>query len=112
MLYRRVISEATRLGKVMVMLQAADTCLDLDRAGCLRFLNQPNPYRTGSMHGIFPCYAGMQIRLLARLDAEQGLVQDTVATIMDFELHATDRERYLSAAAGDIFAPRYLPVFG
>ena len=109
MLYRRVISEATRLGKVMVMLQAADTCLDLDRAGCLRFLNQPNPYRTGSMHGIFPCYAGMQIRLLARLDAEQGLVQDTVATIMDFELHATDRERYLSAAAGDIFVPRYLP---
>ena len=109
MLYRRVISEATRLGKVLVMLQAADTCLELDRAGCLRFLNQPNPHRTGLMHGIFPCYAGMQIRLLARLDAEQGLVQDTVATIMDFELHAADRDRYLTASPGDIFVPEYLP---
>ena len=44
----------------------------------LRFLNQPNPYNTGLVHGILPCFVGMEIRLLARVDADQGLVQDTL----------------------------------
>lgn len=109
MLCRRVVIDANRLGKTLVMLQTADTCLGLDRDGGLRFLNQPNPYRTGLMHGIFPCYVGMEIRLLARFDAEKGLVQDTVGTIMDFEFHSADRARYIAAAPGEVFTPSFLP---
>ncbi|CAL1136632.1 unnamed protein product [Cladocopium goreaui] len=109
MFYRRVILDASRRNQPFVFLQAADTCLGMDRERRLRFLNQPNPYRTGLMHGILPCFAGMEIRLLARLDAEKGLVQDTVATIMDFEFHPADRARYMNTGPGEIFMPAFLP---
>ena len=101
--------EASRRNQRLVFLQAADTCTDMTHEARLRFLNQPNPYNTGLIHGILPCYVGMDIRLLARLDAEQGLVQDTVATIMDFVFHDKDRARYLRTPAGEMFTPEYLP---
>ena len=109
MFYRKAILDASRNNQALVFLQAADTCMGMDRESALRFLNQPNPYRTGLMHGILPCFAGMEIRLLARLDAEQGLVQDTLATIMDFEFHPADRARYLTTEPGEIFVPSFLP---
>ena len=109
MMNRRTIVDASRCGQVLVMLQSADVCLDLDRDALLRFLNQPNPHRTGLMHGVLPCYLGMPIRFLAKMDAEEGLVQDTTGTIMDIEFHSADRARFLTATPGDIFVPRFLP---
>lgn len=109
MMYRRAVLDARRRQERLVFLQAADTCLEMDHETRLRLLNQPNPYNTGMIHGILPCFVGMNIRLLARLDVEQGLVQDTMATIMDFEFHDEDRSRYLKTGPGEIFVPKYLP---
>ena len=109
MMYRRTVLEARRRKERLVFLQALDTSLELERDTKLRLLNQPNPYNTGMIHGILPCFVGMEIRLLARLDVEQGLVQDTQATIMDFEFHDADRARYLKTEPGEMFVPAYLP---
>ena len=109
MMYRHTILQASRCNQTLVFLQAADTCMGMNHETGLRFLNQPNPYNTGLIHGILPCFVGMEIRLLARVDADQGLVQDTVATIMDFGFHDADRARYLKTPAGEMFTPRYVP---
>ena len=61
------------------------------------------------MHGLFPCHVGMRIRLVAKLDADKGMVQDTLATIMDFEFHSNDRARYGQCKGGELFSPEYLP---
>ena len=109
MMCRRALMDAVRLAHPLVLLQAADVCSDLDKETAFRFLNRPNPYRTGHMHGIFPCHVGMQVRLIAKLDADKGMIQDTVGTIMGFEFHSQDRRRYSVCAGGDLFSPRYLP---
>ena len=109
MICRRALMDAVRLAHPLVLLQAADVCTDLDKETAFRFLNRPNPYGTGHMHGIFPCHVGMQVRLIAKLDADKGMIQDTVGTIMDFEFHSQDRRRYSHCAGGDLFSPRYLP---
>jgi len=109
-MYRRTLMDATELGQPLVLLQAADTALGLDRDVALRFLNRPNPYQTGHMHGLFPCHVGMRIRFVAKLDAAKGMVQDTQATIMDFEFHTDDRERYRDCEGGKLFSPKFLPA--
>ena len=110
MMYRRALTDAHELDQPLVLLQAADTALGLDKAVALRFLNRPNPYQTGHMHGLFPCHAGMRIRFVAKLDAEKGMVQDTQATIIDFEFHDADRARYRQCKGGELFSPKFLPA--
>ena len=109
MLSRRAMLDANKAGVPLVMLQCADECQTMDKEAAFRFLNQPNPNKTGNVHGILPCHVGMKIRFLAKLDAEKNLVQDTLATIMDFEFHAEDRRAYQETKAGEIFYPRFLP---
>ena len=84
MMYRRALLDAAQADQPLVLLQAADNASGLERDVAFRFLNRPNPYQTGHMHGLFPCHVGMRIRLVAKLDADKGMVQDTLATIMDF----------------------------
>ena len=91
------------------MLQAADECCDLKQDAAFRFLNMTNPNKTGHMHGMFPCHIGMDIRFLAKLDGDAGMVQDTQAKIIDFEFHSLDREAYRQTAPGEMFYPRFLP---
>ena len=62
------------------------------------------------MHGILPVHIGMRLRLLAKFNADLGLVQETCCTVVDFELHAQDRVRYDATAAVDIFHPDFLPA--
>ena len=109
MMYRRTLLDASRADQPLVMLQAADHASGLEKEVALRFLNRPNPYQTGHMHGLFPCHVGMRIRLVAKLDAKKGMVQDTMATIMDFEFHSSDRHRYHKCKGGELFSPEYLP---
>ena len=109
MMYRRTLLDASRADQPLVMLQAADHASGLEKEVALRFLNRPNPYQTGHMHGLFPCHVGMRIRLVAKLDAKKGMVQDTMATIMDFEFHSIDRHRYQKCKGGELFSPEYLP---
>ena len=65
----------------MVLLQCADERSDLEKDVAFRLLSQPNPNRTGHMHGVLPCHVGMEVRLLEKLDSDAGMVQDTQATI-------------------------------
>ena len=109
-MYRRTLIDAHELDQPLVLLQAADTSSGLDKTVALRFLNRPNPYQTGHMHGLFPCHTGMRIRFVAKLDAEKGMVQDTHATIMDFEFHDVDRAQYRGCKGGELFSPRFLPA--
>ena len=108
MMNRRALLDATRVKVPLVLMQCADECGEMDPDAVLRFLCSPNPYKTGQMHGVFPCHVGMEVRLLAKLDGEQGLVQDTVATILDFEFDPTDRVGYCNAGAGELFSPCHL----
>ena len=94
MMCPRALLDAATLAQPLVLLQAADQCAELDKETAFRFLNRPNPYRTGHMHRIFPCHVGTQVRLIAKLDAEKGMIQDTVGTIMDLEFHSADRDAY------------------
>ena len=109
MMYRRALLDAAQADQPLVLLQAADNASGLERNVAFRFLNRPNPYQTGHMHGLFPCHVGMRIRLVAKLDADKGMVQDTLATIMDFEFHSNDRARYGQCKGGELFSPEYLP---
>eukprot|EP00438_Fugacium_kawagutii_P008508 Skav231130 [mRNA] locus=scaffold992:20033:20710:+ [translate_table: standard] len=61
------------------------------------------------MHGLFPCHVGMRVRLVAKVDADRGMVQDTIGTVVDFEFHDSDRVRYLRCSGGALFSPEYLP---
>ena len=76
---------------------------------CFSFFEPAEPVSNGHMHGLFPCHVGMRIRLFAKLDADKGMVQDTLATIMDFEFHSNDRARYGQCKGGELFSPEYLP---
>ncbi|CAK9002078.1 Uncharacterized protein (Fragment) [Durusdinium trenchii] len=109
MLSHRAVLDAKELQVPLVMLQAADECCDLKQDAAFRFLNMTNPNKTGHMHGMFPCHVGMDIRFLAKLDGDAGMVQDTQAKIIDFEFHSLDREAYRQTAPGDMFYPRFLP---
>ena len=109
MLFRRAVLDATRGSVPLVLLQCADECSDLEKDVAFRLLSQPNPNRTGHMHGVLPCHVGMEVRLLEKLDSDAGMVQDTQATILDFEFHPEDRRAYRHAAPGSVFSPRYLP---
>ncbi|CAE7839254.1 PIF7 [Symbiodinium sp. CCMP2592] len=109
MLFRRAILDAARGSVPLVLLQCADECSELDKEVAFRLLNQPNPNRTGHMHGVLPCHVGMEIRLLEKLDGTKGLVQDTQATIFDFEFSAEDRRAYRRTSGGEVFSPRFLP---
>ena len=75
-----------------------------------RFLNQLNPHKTGHMHGILSVHIGMRLRLLAKFNADMGLVQETCCTVVDFELHEQDRLRYAATAPGELFHPNFLPA--
>ncbi|CAE7263859.1 PIF7 [Symbiodinium sp. CCMP2456] len=109
MLFRRAILDAVRGSVPLVLLQCADECSDLNRDVAFRLLNQANPNRTGHMHGVLPCHVGMEIRLLEKMDAKKGMVQDTQATILDFEFHEQDRAAYNKTPGGDVFSPQFLP---
>ena len=109
MLSHRAVLDAKELQVPLVMLQAADECCDLKQDAAFRFLNMTNPNKTGHMHGMFPCHVGMDIRFLAKLDGDAGMVQDTQAKIIDFEFHSLDREAYRQTAPGEMFYPRFLP---
>ena len=84
----------------LVMLQCSDECVTMNGAATRRFLNTPNPRNSGCVHGIFPCRAGVEIRLLSKVDGKLGLVQDTVAAILDFEFEQQDREECMRTGAG------------
>ena len=62
------------------------------------------------MHGILPVHIGMRLRLLAKFNADLGLVQETCCTVVESEPHAQDRVRYDATAAGDIFHPDFPPA--
>ena len=109
MLSHRAVLDAKELQVPLVTLQAADECCDLKQDAAFRFLNMTNPNKTGHMHGMFPCHIGMDIRFLAKLDGDAGMVQDTQAKIIDFEFHSLDREAYRQTAPGEMFYPRFLP---
>ena len=109
MMYRRTLLDAAESDQPLVLLQAADNASGLEREVAFRFLNRPNPYQTGHMHGLFPCHVGMRIRLVAKLYGKKGMVQDTMATVMDFEFHSSDRARYQKCKGGELFSPEYLP---
>ena len=109
MLSHRAVLDAKELQVPLVFLQAADECCDLKQDAAFRFLNMTNPDKTGHMHGVFPCHIGMDIRFLAKLDGDAGMVQDTQAKIIDFELHSLDREAYCQTVPGEMFYPRFLP---
>ena len=109
MLSRRAILDARQAEVLLVLLQCADECSELEKEAAFRFLSQPNPNRTGHAHGILPCHVGMEIRLLAKLDGQAGMVQDTQAVILDFEFHAEDRAAHKRLAPGSLFSPRFLP---
>ena len=52
----------------------------------------------------------MRLRLLAKFNADMGLVQETCCTVVDFELHEQDRLRYAATAPGELFHPNFLPA--
>ena len=72
MLSRRAVLDARQAEVLLVLLQCADECSELDKEAAFRFLSQPIPNRTGHAHGILPCHVGMEIRLLAKLDGWHG----------------------------------------
>eukprot|EP00435_Cladocopium_sp_Y103_P033774 s3207_g8.t1 len=109
MMCRRALLDASTLGELLVLLQAADSCAELPEKRALQFLSRPNPYRTGHVHGTLPCHVGMQVRLIAKLDSEKGMIQDTVGIIVRFEFHRSDREAYSRCSGGELFSPWYLP---
>ncbi|CAK8990755.1 Midasin (Dynein-related AAA-ATPase mdn1) (MIDAS-containing protein) [Durusdinium trenchii] len=94
MLSHCAVLDAKELQVPLVALQAADERCDLKQDAAFRFLNMTNPNKTGHMHGVFRCHIGMDIRFLAKLDGDAGMVQDTQAKIIDFEVHSLDREAY------------------
>ena len=110
MMYRRTLTDAHQLDQPLVLLQAAEAASGLDKTVALRFLNRPNPYETGHMHGLFPCHTRMRVRFVAKLDAEKGMVQDTLATIMDFEFRNGHRIQYRRCKGDEFFSPKFLPA--
>ena len=110
MVSRRAVLDARKLGVPLLLAQCADECNDMAKSVAFRFLNQLNPHKTGHMHGILPVHVGMRLRLLAKFDADKGLVQETTCTVVDFELHEQDRLRYDATAAGELFHPNFLPA--
>ncbi len=110
MISRRAVLGSRKFGVPLLLAQCADECSEMGKDVAFRFLNQLNPHNTGHMHGILPVHIGMRLRLLAKFNADLGLVQETCCTVVDFELHAQDRVRYDATAAGDIFHPDFLPA--
>ena len=110
MVSRRAVLDARRLGVPLLLAQCADECHDMAKSVAFRFLNQLNPHKTGHMHGILPVHVGMRLRLLAKFDADKGLVQETTCTVVDFELHEQDRLLYDATAPGELFHPNFLPA--
>ena len=100
MISRRAVMDARKLGVPLLLAQCADECNDMEKDVAFRFLNQLNPHNTGHMHGILPVHIGMRLRLLARFNADLGLVQETCCTVVDFELHEQDRLHYDNCPAG------------
>ena len=113
MLSHRAVLDAKELQVPLVMLQAADECCDLKQDAAFRFLNMTNPNKTGHMHGMFPCHIGMDIRFLAKLDGDAGMVQDTQAKIIDFEFHSlTEKLTAKPPLVKCFILAFYLPVCG
>ena len=81
MVSRRAVLDARKLGVPLLLAQCADECSDMAKSVAFRFLNQLNPHKTGHMHGILPVHIGMRLRLLAKFDADKGLVQETTCTV-------------------------------
>lgn len=109
MMTRRTLFDARRADVPLVLLQTADSAIGLKREDVLRFMNRPNPYQTGHMHLVFPCHVGMRVRLVAKVEAARGMVQDTTGTIVGFEFHETDEDNYLRHGGGELFSPNFLP---
>lgn len=110
MISRRAVIDAHKCGVPLLLVQCADECNDMDKNVAFRFLNQLNPHNTGHMHGILPVHVGMRLRLLAKFNADLGLVQETCCTVVDFELHEHDRNRYGHCRPGELFHPHFLPA--
>ena len=109
MMSHRAVMDARKLAVPLLLVQCADECHGLEKQVAFRFLNQLNPHNTGHMHGILPVHVGMRLRLLAKFNAELGLVQETTAIVIDFEMHEQDRLRYNACGPGELFHPSFLP---
>jgi hypothetical protein len=107
---KRAQLDARKLGKPLVFLQCVDEAGGMDDATAWRFLNQFNIYNTGKMHGVLPVHEGMRLRLTEKVDADMGLVQEAVGTVIEIVFHPADQAVYENMPAGSIFRPDHLPA--
>ena len=93
LMHYRAAQEASEAGKVLVYVQAVDTCSTqhLDAEEYRRALQVVNMTKTGKLLGMCPLYVGMSVRLNAKLSAKHGLVHDAVGTVEGFVFHPEDR---------------------
>lgn len=89
----RAAREASEDKKVLVYVQAVDTCSSqhLDREEYNRALQVVNMTKTGKLLGMCPLYTGMAVRLNTKLSAKHGLVHDAVGTVRGFIFHEDDK---------------------
>ena len=107
MMCRRALLDAATLAQPLVLLQAADQCAELDKETAFRFLNRPNPYRTGHMHRIFPCH----VRYASSFDCELGCRErhDPRHCRNHYGSRIPQCRSRRLLQGGEMFSPRFLP---
>ena len=87
---RHALRDAKTKKMPLIFCQTADECKTMDRDAATRFLDLHNIHHNGHMHGVFQVHVGMRVRLMQKINATFGFVQNQKATILDIVMHLYD----------------------
>ena len=87
MMQYRALREASAKNRILVYVQAVDTCTKqrLDASQYRKALQVVNLTHTGKLMGMCPLFVGMKVRLNAKLSAKHGLVHDAPGEVVGFQ---------------------------
>jgi ASC-1-like (ASCH) protein len=87
MMQYRALREASAQKRILVYVQAVDTCTQqrLDASQYRKALQVVNMTDTGKLMGMCPLFVGMKVRLNAKLSAKHGLVHDAPGEVVGFQ---------------------------
>ena len=80
----RALREARASSEMLMYNQAIDVCTNetLEARDYRRALQVVNVTSTGKLMGMLPLFKGMRVRLMGKISAKHGLVQDAVGEVI------------------------------
>ena len=92
MMQYRALREASAKKRILVYVQAIDTCSTqrLDASQYRKALQVVSMTDTGKLMGMCPLFVGMKVRLNAKLSAKHGLVHDAPGEVVGFQFDSRE----------------------